>query len=116
MAATPSPSPRPAGVEVFVSSLWFSGAEHVTFADDKAARAFARDVMQFAVTGGHGRRRTKAAHRRSHSVAARAAVVSATNGITQDTPSASYDSYAAAERDSQVVVASWGSVGRAGGI
>jgi len=53
-------SPTPAVVEVLVSSPGFSDAEHVAFPDDKAARAFARDVMQYAVTGGECRRRRKA--------------------------------------------------------
>lgn len=58
-AAPPTATPTPAVVEVLVSSPGFSDAEHVEFADDKAARAFARDVMQYALTGGHGRRRGK---------------------------------------------------------
>lgn len=60
MGATPPTTPASAVVEVLVSSPGFSDAEHVEFADDRAARAFARDVMQYALTGGHGRRRTKA--------------------------------------------------------
>lgn len=59
MAASSTTPTPPAVVEVLVSSPGFSDAEHVGFADDKAARAFARDVMQYALTGGHGRRRGK---------------------------------------------------------
>lgn len=60
MPASPTSPLAPAVVEVLVSSPGFSDAEHVEFADDKAARAFARKVMQFAVSGGHGQRRAKA--------------------------------------------------------
>lgn len=57
----PSPPTRPpAVVEVLVSSPGFSDAEHVEFTDDRTARAFARDVMQFALTGGRSRRRQPA--------------------------------------------------------
>jgi hypothetical protein len=61
IAMSAPPTTAPAVVDVLISSSGFSDAEHVAFADDKAARAFAREVMQFIVNGGHGRRRAKAA-------------------------------------------------------
>ncbi|MGZ5443522.1 MAG: hypothetical protein ACXW5U_14055 [Thermoanaerobaculia bacterium] len=61
MPALPTTAPTSAVVEVLISSPGFSDAEHVQLSDDKAARAFARELMQFVVSGGHRRRRAKAA-------------------------------------------------------
>lgn len=59
MPASPTAARTPVVVEVLVSSSGFSDTEHVEFADDKAARAFAREIIRFAIS--RGRRRGSAA-------------------------------------------------------
>jgi hypothetical protein len=51
------PTPAPAVVELVISGPGFSDAERFDLATDSAARAFARDVMDFALRPQHRKRR-----------------------------------------------------------
>lgn len=59
--AVPTTSSAPAVVELVISGPRFSDAEHFEIPTDRAARAFAREVMDFALNPrGHSRRRSRA--------------------------------------------------------
>jgi hypothetical protein len=58
--ADPKSSTSVAVVELMLSGPGFTDAERFELPDDRGARAFARDVMSFALDPSRGRRRQRA--------------------------------------------------------